>query len=90
LVSTAISFRFRIGAAVVVVFQFASTRGCFSSGVLFLFCAAIALASSPVVGVEVLDLTSSWWFGRCFGAFVALFFNLGVWFLDCFLMTVSW
>lgn len=36
----------------VVVFQFASTRGCFSSGVLLLFCAAIALASSPVVGVE--------------------------------------
>jgi hypothetical protein len=78
--STAISSRFCIGAAVVVVFQFASTCGCFSSGVLLLFRAVIALASSPVVGVEVLDLTSLWWFGRGFGAFVALFYNLGVWF----------
>jgi hypothetical protein len=75
----------------VIIFRLASTR-VIASGVSLLFRTIVALASSPVVGVEVLDLASSWWFGRRFWGFCCsvMLFCLDVWFLDCFLVTVSW
>ncbi|KAK2415650.1 hypothetical protein QL285_038113 [Trifolium repens] len=48
-------------AVVVVIFQLISARVCISSGVLLMFRAVVALASSSVVGVEVLYLTSWNW-----------------------------
>jgi hypothetical protein len=48
-------------AVVVVIFQLISARVCISSGVLLMFRAVVAFASSSVVGVEVLYLTSWNW-----------------------------